>query len=81
MANEFDICIAFGNAVRARRTELGFSQEKFAIKAKLDRTYVSGVERGVRNVSLRNIAVIAKALEMPIPKLMERMTLESGTTL
>jgi transcriptional regulator with XRE-family HTH domain len=80
MPNDRDICVAFGEAVRARRVELGLSQEKFAIKAELDRTYISGVERGVRNVSLRNIAVIAKALEMPIPKLMESMTLESGTT-
>jgi transcriptional regulator with XRE-family HTH domain len=76
MRDSCDICLAFGRAVRARRVELELSQEKFAMKAGLDRTYVSGVERGVRNVSLRNIAVIANALEEPIPRLMERMLLE-----
>ena len=73
MPNEYDICVAFGKAVRERRSELGLSQEKFAAKAGLDRTYVSGVERGVRNVSLKNIAVIAKALEVPLAKLMEEL--------
>lgn len=81
MPNDSDICVAFGRAVRARRIELDLSQEKFALKAGLDRTYVSGVERGVRNVSLRNIAVIAEALEMPVAKLMDSMTCKSGKTL
>ena len=79
MPGSCDICIAFGRAVRARRVELELSQEKFAIKAGLDRTYISGVERGVRNVSLRNIAVIANALEMSIPKLMQSMAVETSS--
>lgn len=78
MLDSCDICVAFGRAVRKRRAELELSQEKLATKAGLDRTYVSGVERGVRNVSLRNIAVIADALEEPIPRLMERTVLETG---
>ena len=77
MPEDCDICVAFGRAVRRRHLELELTQETFAVKAGLDRTYVSGVERGLRNVSLRNIGVIATALEVPIPALMERMLLES----
>jgi transcriptional regulator with XRE-family HTH domain len=66
-----DVLEKFGKRVREERTALGLSQEKFADKAKLDRTYVSGIERGKRNVSLRNIAAIAKALGIPIAELMQ----------
>jgi transcriptional regulator with XRE-family HTH domain len=66
-----DVLEKFGKRVREGRTALGLSQEKFADKAKLDRTYVSGIERGKRNVSLRNIAAIAKALGIPIAELMQ----------
>lgn len=53
----------FGRRIRDKRTALGLSQEVFAHKCKLDRTYISGIERGKRNVALRNIAAIAKALD------------------
>ena len=48
--------------MRNRRVELGVSQEELGHRAKLDRTYIGGVERGERNVSLDNIYRIAKAL-------------------
>jgi len=50
---------------------LGLSQEAFADKCGLDRTYISGIERGRRNVSLRNIEKIAKTLGASISGLME----------
>lgn len=53
---------AFGQAVRLRRAALGISQEELADRAGLHRTYVGDVERGERNVSLVNIAKLAKAL-------------------
>jgi transcriptional regulator with XRE-family HTH domain len=53
---------AFGNALRELRAERGVSQEAVALEAGLNRGYYSGVERGVRNVSLTNIAKIANAL-------------------
>jgi transcriptional regulator with XRE-family HTH domain len=53
---------AFGLAVRARREAMGISQEALATRAKLHRTYVGSVERGERNVTLRNIYVLANAL-------------------
>lgn len=53
---------AFGHAMRIVREQRGFSQEKLAEKACLHRTYVGGVERGERNVSLLNIIRISQAL-------------------
>ncbi len=61
MAKSADIVERFGSRVRNRRLAMGLSQEAFAAKCGLDRTYISGIERGKRNVSLRNIEVIAKA--------------------
>ncbi|MGV1033889.1 MAG: helix-turn-helix domain-containing protein [Microbacteriaceae bacterium] len=54
--------IAFGARVRELRQAKGFSQEGFAHHVGLDRTYVGGIERGERNVSLDNIHRLAEAL-------------------
>jgi transcriptional regulator with XRE-family HTH domain len=59
----------FGKRLRALRQAKGYSQEELAFKAKLDRTYVGGIERGERNPSLKNIAILAKALGVPITEL------------
>jgi transcriptional regulator with XRE-family HTH domain len=56
---------AFGDAVRARRSELGLSQEALALEVGLHRTYIGGIERGERNVALVNIFRLANTLEMP----------------
>ena len=45
---------AFGQAIRKLRMEQGISQEKFADLCNLHRTYISDIERGVRNISLEN---------------------------
>jgi transcriptional regulator with XRE-family HTH domain len=66
-----DILGRFGRRVRKLRAAAGFSQEGFATCCGLDRTYIGGIERGERNVSLRNIEVIAKALGISISKLAE----------
>ena len=68
---KMDVLERFGKRLREKRTALGLSQERFADKAKLDRTYVSGIERGKRNLALRNIEAIAKALGTSIAELME----------
>ena len=62
MSRSTSILVRFGQRLRTKRTELKLSQEAFAQKCGLDRTYISGIERGQRNVSLVNIYAIAKAL-------------------
>jgi transcriptional regulator with XRE-family HTH domain len=54
----------FGDRVRSHRKTLGLSQEGLALACGLDRTYIGGVERGERNVSLINIQRIAAALNI-----------------
>lgn len=61
----------FGESVRAYRVAQDLSQEQLAERADLDRTYISGVERGVRNLSLASIVRIAKALKTSVAKLCE----------
>jgi transcriptional regulator with XRE-family HTH domain len=49
----------------------GLSQEAFADLCKLDRTYISGIERGLRNVGLKNIEAIAESLDVSLSELFE----------
>ena len=56
--------IQFGDRVREYRKRLGLSQEELAHACNLDRTYIGGVERGERNISLLNIHRIAAALKL-----------------
>lgn len=65
-----DIRIVFGENVRKYRTALKLSQEAFAEKCGLHRTYISSIERYQRNVSLDNIQHIADALNVPTYKLL-----------
>ncbi len=60
-----------GIRIKQLRKEKGISQEELAFKAGLHRTYMSDVERGTRNVSIRNIEKIAKALGVTPSKLLE----------
>lgn len=69
MKNSNNITVRFGQRVRQLRTELGLSQEAFADKCGLDRTYISGIERGVRNPTLEVIAVIADGLGVRLNEL------------
>lgn len=48
------------------RKRKGLSQERLALEAGLDRSYMGGIERGEYNVSLRNIEKIRKALKIPL---------------
>jgi transcriptional regulator with XRE-family HTH domain len=63
--------VRFGYRVRELRKAAGFTQESLADSCGLDRTYIGGIERGERNVSLRNIEVIARALKISISELTE----------
>jgi transcriptional regulator with XRE-family HTH domain len=68
-----DIRIRFGRAIRRIRAEQGINQEEAADRCRLHRTYYSGVERGVRNVSLVNVEKIAKGLRTSLSSLFERV--------
>ena len=61
--------VAFGQSVRKRRDVRNLTQEALAEKADLDRTYISDVERGARNLSLLSMLRIAKALEATVSDL------------
>jgi len=61
----------FGIAVRRRRLAAGLSQENLAERAGLHPTYVSMVERGVRNPTLDVAARIAKSLKVGLPQLIQ----------
>ena len=54
---------AVGRRIKELRNELGLSQEKLALKAELDRTYLAGVENGKRNISVKNLEKIIFALD------------------
>ena len=56
---------AFGLHLKRLCLARGLSQAQLGLIAELDRTYISGIERGVRNVSLTNIFRIAQALDVP----------------
>lgn len=60
---------AFGACVRKFRTETGLSQEKFALKINMDRTYFASVESGRRNISIENIKKIADGLNLSLSDL------------
>jgi transcriptional regulator with XRE-family HTH domain len=64
-----EIKVRFGKRVRQLRKERGLSQEAFADSCELDRTYLGGVERGERNISLVNISKIALGLDITISDL------------
>lgn len=51
-----------GLRLKELRSKLGFSQEKFALEIGLDRTYISSIEQGKRNVSIQNLEKIWKGL-------------------
>jgi len=59
-----DIQKQFGLRVKELRHKIGISQEALAFKAGIDRTYMTSVENGKRNVSIKNIEKIIKALEV-----------------
>lgn len=63
MQKSFDVHI-FGKNLRRLRTERGYSQERFAHLADLDRTYIGGIERGERNPGLKVIIRLAECLEV-----------------
>ncbi len=61
-----NLLVLFGLKIKELRKERGLSQEKLAELANLHRTYIGMIERGEKNITLLNVAKIAKALDMEI---------------
>lgn len=84
MAKEGDdnaLLSAFGARVRTARHQIGVSQEELAARAGLDRTYVSGIERGRRNLSLINLCRLATALGVDPSHLVDGLAYEGRYSL
>ena len=71
MRKQPDILERFGLRLRELRKEQGYSQEAFAAACGLDRTYIGGIERGERNLALRNLEAIAQTLGLTLAELMD----------
>ena len=61
----------FGRNLRKFREASALTQEALAEKADMDRTYLSDIERGLRNAGIKNIVRLAKALGIPASRLMD----------
>jgi transcriptional regulator with XRE-family HTH domain len=70
MSTERKECVEFGKTLRGLRTEQGYTQEAFADKAEIHRTYIGGIERGERNPTLTMIHRLAEALGVPPSRLL-----------
>lgn len=67
------IKVELGNRIKELRGKMGLSQEKFALKINMDRTYFSSVESGKRNISIVNIKKIADGLDVTLSELFKGM--------
>ena len=63
----------FANRIKELRQQQGLSQEKFALKIDMDRTYYASVEAGKQNVSIKNIKKIADGFEISLEELFKNM--------
>jgi transcriptional regulator with XRE-family HTH domain len=73
-----DLQTRLGAVVRACRHRLGITQEEFAWRADIHRTYLADIERGKRNVTLRTVANLATTLQVTIGHLFAHVTAPSG---
>ena len=68
-ATDEEFLCKLGEAIRERRLALGLSQEEVATKADVHRTYLSDIERGTRNITIRMLVQIANALQVNLAHL------------
>jgi CheY-like chemotaxis protein/DNA-binding XRE family transcriptional regulator len=73
-APKLDVKKMFGMSLRIWRNQLGFSQEELAERSDLQRTYISDLERGARNLSLETMNKLARALEISVSALFPQET-------
>jgi len=73
------VLIHFGKRVRELRQQQGLSQEDLAALCELDRTYISSLERGQRNVGLKNIYALTRALGVSLSQFWEGVAINDPT--
>lgn len=66
-----DIAVSLGHRIKELRAKTGLSQEKFALKISMDRTYFASVEAGKRNIAIRNIKKKADGLGVTLSELFD----------
>jgi transcriptional regulator with XRE-family HTH domain len=67
-----EMLVALGKAIKMSRSETGISQESLAVDANLDRSYLGGIERGEHNLTILNLAKIARALDLAPSELLAK---------
>jgi len=65
-----DLSVLFGKKLRAKRKELGISQEKLALLTEIDRSYVGRIERGEVNITLEKLYQFAEVLKCDVCELL-----------
>lgn len=65
--------MSFGDVIRRLRKEQSLSQEELADKANVHRTYIGMIERGERNITIENIQKLARALDVPMRLLFDKL--------
>jgi len=75
---DFDIKIMFGLRLRQLRAERGLSQEGLMMKTGIHRTYLSEVERGIRNISIVNIYKISSTFEIDIMEMFDFSSIDES---
>ena len=73
MKKKNPVLVAFGATIRRLRLEKGLTQRELAKRSGLDVSYISGIERGCRNASLKSLEKVAKGLGCPISKTFEAL--------
>jgi transcriptional regulator with XRE-family HTH domain len=66
-----DICVRLGKRIRTLRKSKGWNQDDLALHMGLGRTYISNVERGRKNPSLRTLEILAVGFGMSLPKFLD----------
>ena len=72
MAGQDKTLVRLGDALRERRTELEISQYELARRCKMHRTFVAGVERGERNVSILTLQRIVEPLDASLEEIFKK---------
>lgn len=78
MENKSDIAIIIGQRLRARRIQLGYSQDYTSEKADLHPTYIGQLERGEKNATIGSIEKVCRALDLPMEELFANIVTASS---